>query len=240
MIESKNQLGNQVASQVHGGQFNLKIVSLVITLLLLAFGAQGATINFSSGDGVNEQNNTGPGYATIGANVLINPNPAWGTAPGSLWVSYADTGTPGTVSPPNTTIGTPTAKFFELLPVGTYFVTLNIYADDTAGVYLEDASNLYGLLLKAPNPNQDSACSDAPIGCQPNENWQGSFSVNPNGIARLRIEAYQRGGGPFGVDYAGTASTVPEPGSGLLLAGGALLIGGPRLVKRLRSKRSCN
>jgi hypothetical protein len=240
MIESKNQLGNQLESQVHGGQFNLKIVSLVITLLLLAFGAQGATIGYSSGDGVNEYNYTGPAYATIGLNVLINPNSAWGTAPGSLWVSYADTGTPGTVSPPNTTIGTPTAIFYETLPVGTYFITLNIFADDTAGVYLEDATNLYGTLLKAPNPNQDSACSDAPIGCQPNENWLGSSVVNPNGTARLRIEAYQRGGGPFGVDYAGTASTVPEPGSALLLGGGILLIGVPRLLNRLRHKRCLN
>ncbi len=201
-------------------------VSLMLLVLLATFPVQAATIGFASGDGLNEYNLHN---LVIGSNVLINPNPVWATIPGAQWVSYADTGTPGTVSPPNATIpGAPTASFFEVLPLGTYYLTLNILADDTASVYLEDSSHPLGLLLKAANPNQDGHCADDPIACEVGENWLGSTAVDPSGFARLRIDAYQRGGGPFGTDYNGTASTVPEPASYALLGGGLIILGGIR------------
>lgn len=201
-------------------------VSLVLLVLLTAFTVQAATINFASGDGLNEFNMHN---FVIGNNVLINPNPVWATIPGAKWVSFADTGTPGAVSPPNAAIpGAPTASFFEVLPLGTYYLTLNVLADDTAGVYLEDLSNPLGLLLKAPNPLQDGHCAAGQIGCEVGENWMGSSAVNPNGFARLRYEVYQRDGGPYGLNYAGTASTVPEPASMVLLGSSLILIGGFR------------
>ncbi|MCL5774833.1 MAG: hypothetical protein M1333_01310 [Patescibacteria group bacterium] len=210
---------------------------LLLIILLGAFAAQADVIGYYSGDGLNEFNLHN---LVIGNNVLINPDPVWMAAfPGSHWISYANTGNPGTVSPPNAAIpGAPTASFFEVLPLGTYYLTLNVLADDTAGVYLEDLSNPLGLLLKAPNPLQDGHCAAGQIGCEVGENWMGSSAVNPNGFARVRYEVYQRGGGPYGLDYNGTASTVPEPGSAWLLATGGVLFGIARLPNWLRRRRN--
>lgn len=213
---------------------NLRI-SLLIVLLLCGMTAQASIINFGSGDGVNENNN-------LGSNVIVTPHSAWGvpTAPYS-WVSFANTGVgAGSISPANTTVpidntyGSPTAIFTELLPMGTYWVTLNIRADDTAGVWLFDASNLTGLLLKAPNPVQDGACAAGSIGCEPNENWSGAFAVNSNGAARLEFPTYQVGGGPFALSYEGTAA-VPEPATYALFGGGLIILGGIRKF-RARSR----
>lgn len=196
-------------------------------ILLAASAAQASIINFGS-DLVNESN---VHSSIVGSNFFIIPDPAWAPVlPHGSWISYTNTGSgPGAISPPNTTIpGMPTAIFYEWLPLGTYLATLNIFADDTAGVFLEDASNPLGLLLKAPNPLQDGHCAAGQIGCEVNENWIGSFNVDPSSQARIRIEAYQRGGGPFGVMYEGTASTVPEPASMMLFGGGLLLLGAVR------------
>lgn len=220
--------------KVQGGHRLNKLSALLLLLLLGTFTAQASTITFGS-DLMNESNVHG---SIIGSNFFIVPDPAWAPVlPHGNWISYANTGSgSGAISPPNTTIpGTPTAIFYEWLPLGTYLATLNIFADDTAGVFLEDASNSLGLLLKAPNPLQDGHCAAGQIGCEVNENWIGSFNVNPGGQARIRIEAYQRGGGPFGVMYQGTASTVPEPASYLLLGSSLIILGG---VRKWRARKT--
>ncbi|HYI96930.1 MAG TPA: PEP-CTERM sorting domain-containing protein [Bryobacteraceae bacterium] len=209
-----------------------------ITIGVLAAAIQtlglGATVNFASGDSINEGNFnrtlTPLAPLTPGGNVLITPNSAWepNHASGGKWVSYGQTD--GTVVPPNQFIFNPysissTANFLEWFvldlssgPVTS--ATLSVWADDTAAVYMNTT------LLQAPLTVQDGACADGIIGCEPGEgliNFDISSALRP-GLNVLTIAAYQRDGGPFGVLYEGKISTdlsqVPEPATlGLLGAG---------------------
>jgi hypothetical protein len=198
----------------------VKTFLVVLFFFLLAFSGQAATISFGSGDGLNESNNMSA------ANVVVTPHPLWGMpAAPYQWISYVDSGVGGVVLP-NTTVptdgtyGSPTAVFRENLPFGTYLVTISVRADDTAGVWLYDADNPNGLLLKAPNPVQDGACAAGSIGCEVAESWTSTFAVNYGTGAWLAIPTYQVGSGPFALSYDGTASAIPEPGTYLMLAGG--------------------
>ncbi len=194
----------------------MKVLRILLLLSVPAMG-WGSVLSFGS-DLLNESNNAS------GANVVINPHPAWASPAPYSWVSYADTGSPRTVSPPNATIpGVPTAIFREILPAFTGAVRVTVFADDTAAVYLFDTANPSGLLLKPANPFQDGACAKGPIGCQPGEGWFSPWiPVNASGPAWLEIHAYQRGGGPFGVLYGGEVEQelVPEPRTYLLMAVG--------------------
>ena len=213
-----------------------------ITVGVLAAAMQtlgvGATLNFASGDGINEGNFnrtlTPVAPLTPGANVLITPHPAWepNHATGGKWVSYGQTD--GTVVPPNQVIFNPyalssTANFLEsfFLDLSSGPVTsaiLSVWADDTAAVYLNTT------LIQAPQTVQDGACAQGIIGCEPTEgliNFDISSFLRP-GLNVLTVSAYQRAGGPFGVLYEGKISTdlptdpseVPEPTTlGLLVSG---------------------
>lgn len=189
-----------------------------------------AVIPFGS-DLLNESNNL------TGANVAIRPHPVWASLAPYQWISYANTGAGGW-SPPNTDLRRgPTAVFYEYLPAGAGEVTLAVYADDTAAVYLIDARYPAGLLLQAANPRQDGACAKGPIGCEWNEGWLYSFLVDHTGPAMLRFDVYQRGGGPFGLLYGGTvAENAEATTTAMLLIGLAALYGAER---RRRWSRAC-
>jgi hypothetical protein len=181
-----------------------------------------------------------------GTNTGVMVSPAWAPAPtGAEWVSYGDTGcntfvvltgfcTPGPSNPLGTTVtGTPTAIFYQTFTITDAFDAgnLNVWADDTAGVWLDPGTvasgdGSTGSLLWVPNPTLGSNCAGQPIGC-----ITGMDAVIPlnltTGTYTLVIDAYQLvGGSPFGVMYDGllTNSTgTPEPATlalmGLGLAG---------------------
>lgn len=203
-----------------------KSAALVVAIMFfcLATTASAAILTFSS-DLVDESNNL------TGTNVLINPHPLWfdGFSDGQ-WISYALTGNGQPVSPPNTTTGTPTAIFSELLPAGTISFNVTTYADDTTSIVMYNAANPGGLLLKAPNPIQDGACADGPIACEVGEGYTTGW-IATSGLTRLDFGVEQRGGGPFGLNYQGQAN-VPEPATGILLGGALLVLGLLRRANR--------
>ena len=120
--------------------------------------AVASTISFASGDGVGEFS------SRTGVNVLIGVNSVWQPNGVGKWISYADTGSPGTVSPPNTTLDTPTAVFYEQFELsdGPHTAHFSVWADDTAFVSINGIS-----LAPAPNPVLGPTCAVEPIGCTP-------------------------------------------------------------------------
>jgi hypothetical protein len=147
-------------------------------------------------------------------NVVIDAHPAW--QPGSPvadWVSYEDTGEgEHSIAIRNTgafgALGAfPAAVFFHIfhLPYGTNKGGLRVWADDTASVSVDDR-----LLFAASVAPAAVHCVSGTIGCAPGAGGYVDLSGLRAGQHMLRLEAYQLGGGPFGVMYAGSIESVPE------------------------------
>jgi hypothetical protein len=229
--------------------FGLGLGVLVLGAAIPA--AHASIINVDSNGGIDEFNVEN---GLTNPDVAVTVSPAWApNGTGYEWVSYAATGcntfvvltgicTPGTYNPPaatgNITLtgdggvpSTPTAVFFnnfDLPGSDTFTGTLNVWADDTARVYLN------GILLIDANPNPGSNCANAAIGCLPN--MDAVLNITPylqTGSNLLEIDAYQyAGGSPFGVMYDGTITATaapgdpaPEPASYVLMALGLAAIG---------------
>jgi hypothetical protein len=230
--------------------FSLAIGALLAAAPVYAGTMSGTIVNVNS-DLTNESNNiTGTDVA------IADPDPAWAPAGSSAsWISYSDTGfnacLPGSSNPApcaaNTPVtGAPTAIFTKdfTLPNADNSGSITIWADDTAAVYLD------GILLIPANASLDGHCASGPVGCLavngavfnfpgPDTYIDGmTLPVLGAGEHVLTVDAYQLGGGPFGVLYAGSfdsqpASSTPEPASYALLGLGLAGMG----LRARRKKR---
>jgi hypothetical protein len=175
----------------------------------------------------------------------IDMNPSWaGPLAGSSWVSYAPTGNPsdlGFVEVPHgrATIFTAT---FTLNDTVTSAV-LNVLADDTTNVVV-NGTQIFPANLTGPYP----LCSTTAIGCL--TSTEGTFTTSQlapylkDGVNNIQFTVYQEGGSSYGLDYAGVITTsVPEPGTMLLLATSLLGVVGLAARKKVRelvpSSASC-
>jgi hypothetical protein len=217
------------------------------SVLLLAFlglfvgavATPAAQIDFASGDNSNEFNSVG---LSVGTNVTINVHPAWqpNNPNGGKWISYGDTGSPGSVQVPNVDPNWfpifPTAIFYEIIDLTGVFsiesADLHVWADDTAAVYIHHEFSLDLLTIQEPNSDQGAHCVDGPIGCTPANGLHLSNLADylaPGRHNFLLFGVYQRDGGPFGLMYEGSVISrdtnephaTPEPAT-LGLLGSAL------------------
>ncbi len=153
----------------------------------------------------------------------ISANPAWATAlAGSSWVSFANTGNPsnsGFVVLPNGTNAV-FSQTFNLSGTITS-ATISILADDTSS-FVVNGTTVYAANLGGSYPT----CSSVQIGCL--TSTEGTFNIAPylhDGTNTISFDVFQEAGSSYGLDYAGSVTTAPEPGVLMMLGSGLFGLG---------------
>ncbi|MGO9242542.1 MAG: PEP-CTERM sorting domain-containing protein [Bryobacteraceae bacterium] len=167
-------------------------------------------------------------------------------SPPAQWISYGPTGYTQSLFQPSSSTNPAVTIWADADGTSPTFVatssnvlTLTVYADDTAGVFLYDNTTSTLTELEAPLLTTGTTCSGGIIGCGVGEDFTGSWSL-PAGSYTLYFTDYQLGTGlnttdnPMGLLFWGGDTTTPEPGALLLVGGGLLALGGLLRRKRVR------
>ena len=172
-------------------------------------------------------NSIAEGIADAGTTVNIDTNPAWfGPLRNSSWVSFTDTGNPSDPSfytVPNGTFVT-FAQTFTLTGGTITSASLDVLADDTTSIVVNGVQ-IFAADLIGPYPT----CSITTVGCL--STTEGVFDtaqlapyLNADGSNTIDFTAYQENGSSYGLDYSGTITTTPEPGTFVLIGAGLLAL----------------
>jgi hypothetical protein len=149
----------------------------------------------------------------------------------SSWVSYAQTSPES-----NPFVNTPNGNYFfastfniDTKDPSIYSGSLEVLADDTVAVFLN------GELLNTPTGTSYLHCSNGVPTCT----GSGTFISLPSndfvdGTNTLTFQVTQANKSAFGVDFYGSVSTVPEPGSLMLLGTGLIGCAGT-LLRKMRA-----
>lgn len=171
----------------------------------------------------------GGGGCTLQA---IIPHPLWQTNnPGgsaAVWVSHTNSGygSPAILNSANYVMQV--RETINVSPINHVILALKVWADDTAGVFLN------GNQIFPPNFSQN-ICANGPIGCQANEPGVFNLLLLAGSVNTIDFQVYQKGSDTFGLLYAGSTKEAPEPSVLALIAMALLSMFGMTWMRRQRS-----
>lgn len=203
----------------------IAVVGFVLALAMAPL-ANAGVITSNAGDDCKDLTG-GVSYSCV----AITPHAVWQPndplGEGAEWISFTSSGVEqGAVYLTSSLDALMRVTEEVMVGPGGAILTLTVWADDTADVFVNSVN------VFPANFTMDSACSGPdPIACEHDEGGTIQM-VLAEGLNTIEIEAYQLGGGPFGVLYSGTLKPVPEPAALGFLGLGLVGIGAARRRRR--------